>query len=150
MFSILDLQENIYKQVKNTYYMSARFAGRHAVGFGDLSIDVFLEVQDQKYSWILYLIEYIAHGVQFCIKMHNFQGIWASGAKNKSFRACQEQFATSLILLILIWVGLPPPGNTLPDSKRLLFKLFGMGRRKPQSRNNYSTTYMFGTFHTFV
>ena len=40
----LDLQENIYTQVKKTYYMSAGFAGRHVVGFGDLSIDVFLEV----------------------------------------------------------------------------------------------------------
>ena len=47
---IFDLQENIYKQIKKTYYMSAGFAGRHVVGFGDLSIDVFLEVQNQRYS----------------------------------------------------------------------------------------------------
>ena len=46
---MLDLQENIYKQVKKTYYMSAGFAGRHVVGFGDLSIDVFLAVQDKRY-----------------------------------------------------------------------------------------------------
>ena len=39
---ILDFQENIYKQVKKTYYMSAGFAGRHVVGFGNLSIDVIL------------------------------------------------------------------------------------------------------------
>ena len=50
IFFILDLQENIYTKVKKTYYMSAGFAGRHVVGFGDLSIDVFLEVQDNKYS----------------------------------------------------------------------------------------------------
>ena len=42
---IWDLQENIYKQVKITYYMSTGFAGQHVVGFGHLSIDVFLEVQ---------------------------------------------------------------------------------------------------------
>ena len=40
---MLDLQENIHKQVKNTSYMSAGFPDRHAVGFGDLSIDVCLE-----------------------------------------------------------------------------------------------------------
>ena len=45
---ILDLQENIYKKVKKTYYMSAGFAGRHVVGFGDLSIDIFLEVQNKQ------------------------------------------------------------------------------------------------------
>ena len=34
----------MYKIVKNAYYMSAGFAGRHVVGFGNFSIDVFLEV----------------------------------------------------------------------------------------------------------
>ena len=34
IFFILDLQET----------------GRHVVGFGDLSIDVFLEVQNERYS----------------------------------------------------------------------------------------------------
>ena len=47
---ILDLQENIYKKVKKAYYMPAGFAGRHVVGLGDLSIDVFLEVQNKRYS----------------------------------------------------------------------------------------------------
>ena len=47
MSFILDLQENTYKKVKKTYYMSAGFAGQHVVGFGDLSIDVFLEVQNK-------------------------------------------------------------------------------------------------------
>ena len=42
---ILNLQENIYNKVKKTYYMSAG-----EVDFGDLSIDMFLEVQDKKYS----------------------------------------------------------------------------------------------------
>ena len=46
---ILDLHENIYIKVMKTYYMSAGFAGRHVVGFGDLSLVVFLLVQDQKY-----------------------------------------------------------------------------------------------------
>ena len=46
---IFTLQDNIYKKVKKTYYMSAGFAGRHVVDFGDLNIDIFLEVQDKKY-----------------------------------------------------------------------------------------------------
>ena len=62
---ILDLQEDIYKQVKKTYYMSAGFAGRHLVGFGDLNIDIFLEVQDKKYSQILHLIDYVVPGLHF-------------------------------------------------------------------------------------
>ena len=57
----MNLQENIYKTVNNTYYISAGFAGRHVVAFGDLSIDVFLEVQNEKYSQVLYLIDYIAY-----------------------------------------------------------------------------------------
>ena len=46
----LDLQENVHKQIKKTCYMSAGEAGRHVVGFGDSSIDVFLEVQNKRYS----------------------------------------------------------------------------------------------------
>ena len=57
----MDLQENIYKKVKKTYYMSADEAGRHVVGSVDLSIDVFLEVQNERYSYISYLIDYIAY-----------------------------------------------------------------------------------------
>ena len=65
IFVILDLQENIYKKIKKTYYMSAGFAGRHVVGFEDLSIDVFLEVQNKRYSQILYLIDYVVPGLHF-------------------------------------------------------------------------------------
>ena len=43
--SIFDLKENIYTKVKKTYYMSAGFAARHVVVFGDLNVDMFLEVQ---------------------------------------------------------------------------------------------------------
>ena len=39
--------------------MLAGFAGRHVVDFGDLNIDIFLEVQDKRYSQILYLIDYV-------------------------------------------------------------------------------------------
>ena len=46
----MELQENIYNIVKKTYYMSAGFAGQHVVDFGDLNIDIFLEVQDKQYS----------------------------------------------------------------------------------------------------
>jgi hypothetical protein len=46
---ILDLLK-LSKAVMKTYYMSAGFAGRHVVGFQDLSIHVFLEIQNKKYS----------------------------------------------------------------------------------------------------
>ena len=46
----LYLQEAIHKQIKETYYMSAGFAGRHVVDFGALNVDMFLEVQDKRYS----------------------------------------------------------------------------------------------------
>ena len=41
------------------------------VVFLDFSIDIFLEVQKEKYSWILYLIDYIAYGPQFPRKFWN-------------------------------------------------------------------------------
>ena len=41
---ILDLQENIYKQVEKIDYPSAGFAGRRIVDTGDLSIDIFLKL----------------------------------------------------------------------------------------------------------
>ena len=69
MFLILDLQENIYRKVKKTYFPSAGFAGRRKVGFGDLSIDIFLEIQNQKHSSILYLIDYIAYGLHLWYKI---------------------------------------------------------------------------------
>ena len=47
---ILDIQDNFYEEVKKTYYMSAGFASQHVVDFGDVNIDMFLEVQDQQYS----------------------------------------------------------------------------------------------------
>ena len=46
--------------------MSAGFVGRHVAGFEDLRIDVFLEVRNKRYSYILYLIEYIAYGLHLC------------------------------------------------------------------------------------
>ena len=59
---ILDLQENFYKQIYKTYYMLAGEAARQVVCVGDLSIDVFLGVQNAKYCQILGLIDYIAYG----------------------------------------------------------------------------------------
>ena len=49
--------------------------------FKDLNIDIFLEVPNEKYSYILYLIEYNAHGLHFCSKIYNFNENWASGSK---------------------------------------------------------------------
>ena len=43
--------------------MSGGFAGRHILGFGDLNIDTFLEVQNKRYSQILYLIDYVIPAV---------------------------------------------------------------------------------------
>ena len=60
----MDLQENTYKQVKKTCYMSAGF-----VDFGDLNIDISLEVQDKTYSQISYLINYIAYGLHLWYKI---------------------------------------------------------------------------------
>ena len=45
--------------------LSAGFAGRHVEGFGDLSPDIFLEVQNERYSQILYLIDYVVPGLHF-------------------------------------------------------------------------------------
>ena len=63
LYLYFDLQENIFKKVKKAYYMSAGFVGRHVVGFADLNIDIFLEIQDKRCSSILYLIGYIAYGL---------------------------------------------------------------------------------------
>ena len=46
----LDCQEHIIGQVENADYPSAGFAGRQIVDFGDFSIDISLEVQNQKYN----------------------------------------------------------------------------------------------------
>ena len=66
---ILELQENIYTQAPKTHYMSAGETGRHVVGFLDLLIDVFLEVQNKRYSQICYLIDYIAYAFHLWYKI---------------------------------------------------------------------------------
>ena len=43
--------------------MLAGEAGRHVVDFLDFFIDIILEVQDQTYCQIVYLIDYIAYGM---------------------------------------------------------------------------------------
>ena len=51
IFSILDLQENIYTEVSKLHYMSASEAGRHVVDFFSIFyINIFLEVQDKRYT----------------------------------------------------------------------------------------------------
>ena len=40
-------------------------AGQHVVSFEDLNIDIFLEVQNKRYSQILYLIDYVVPGLHF-------------------------------------------------------------------------------------
>ena len=75
IYFILDLQENIYTQVPKTHYMSVGEAGRHVVGFLDLFIDVFLEIQNKRYSKILYLIDCVAYGLHLWYKTTIFQEI---------------------------------------------------------------------------
>ena len=50
--------------------MSAGFVGRHVVGFGDLSIDAFLQVQNERYSQIFYLTDNIAYGLHVYYKIN--------------------------------------------------------------------------------
>ena len=59
---ILDLQEHIYTQVPKSDYRSGGEAGQHVVGL-PYFLDVFLEVQNQKSSQKMYLIDYIAYGL---------------------------------------------------------------------------------------
>ena len=49
--------------------MLAGGAGQHVVGFLYFFIDIFLEVQNKKYSYILYLIDYIAYGLHLWCKI---------------------------------------------------------------------------------
>ena len=55
--------------------MSAGEASRHVVGFLDFCIDVFLEVQNKRYSLILYLIDYIVYGLHLWYKILIFKEI---------------------------------------------------------------------------
>ena len=49
--------------------MLAGEAGRYVVDFLYFFIGISLEVQDKKYSKILYLIDYIAYGLHFWYKV---------------------------------------------------------------------------------
>ena len=54
--------------------MSVGFAGQHVVNFGDLSLDAFVEVKNETYIQMLYLIDYIAYGLHLWYKIYVFQG----------------------------------------------------------------------------
>ena len=60
----------MYKTVQKIDYPSASEAGRRIVYFLG-RIDIFLEVQNEKYGQILYLIDNIAYGPQFPHKFRN-------------------------------------------------------------------------------
>ena len=70
----MDLQENIYT---------------HVVGSLDFLIDVFLEVQNKRYSLILYLIDYIAYGLHLCHKMQIFKEMPARSKPQNSPHPCR-------------------------------------------------------------
>ena len=52
-------------KVLKTYYMLAGETGQHVVGFLDIFIDIFLEIQNKRYSKILYLVDYVVPGLHF-------------------------------------------------------------------------------------
>ena len=49
------------------------FTGRHVTGFGDLRIDMTLEVQNKTYIQIVYIINYIVYGSHSCYKIQIFK-----------------------------------------------------------------------------
>ena len=53
--------------------MSAGEAGRHVKGFHYFVIAVFLEVQNERFSQILYLIYSIVYGFHLLYEMHLFK-----------------------------------------------------------------------------
>ena len=65
------------------HYLSASEAGRGIVGLLTVSIDIFLEVQNEQHSQVLYLIEYNVHRVHFCIKIYNFNENWVPGGQQR-------------------------------------------------------------------
>jgi hypothetical protein len=48
--------------LKNPEHLLRGGRPRHVVGFGDLSTDDFEEAQNERYSQILYLADYIVYG----------------------------------------------------------------------------------------
>jgi hypothetical protein len=72
--------------------MSAGFAGRHVVGLGYLSVDVFLQVQNEHYTQTLYLIDYIAYGLHIWYRFQISKEISRSRSKpwftNKCTGSC--------------------------------------------------------------
>ena len=57
-------------QIQKTCYMSAGFTGRYAVCCRDLSVNIFLMVQNEIYSQMLYLIDYVANGLHLHYKLY--------------------------------------------------------------------------------
>ena len=57
---MLDLQENIYAKAENTYY---RRRWPTSSGCFGLNINAFLEVPNNKYGSVLYLLDYTAYGL---------------------------------------------------------------------------------------
>ena len=65
-----------YTQVPTTH------SGRHVVAFLDLFIDTFLEIQNQRYSQKLYLIDYVVPGLHSGVC---FQGNGPKTEKQKTW-----------------------------------------------------------------
>ena len=102
---ILDLQENIYDKIKKTYYVSTGLAGRHVVGLGDLSVDIFLEAQGKKCSYIMYLINYIVYGLHLCYKIHILKKCAETLSENILLKPRSEASETSNYLRAAFWLN---------------------------------------------
>ena len=74
--------------------MLAGFAGQHVVSLEDLNIDIFLEVQNTRYSQILNLIDYVFPGLHFwqknSISREMCQNLEKSRFTNKYPDGCYE------------------------------------------------------------
>ena len=75
MFSRIHLAHHLHRiaycfSISQLLYeaQTAGEAGRHIVGCLDLFIDIFLEVQNKRYSQILYLIDQVVPGLHFWYK----------------------------------------------------------------------------------
>ena len=80
--------------------MSAGEDGRHVVGFLNLVIDVFLEVQNERYIKISYLTDYIVYGLHLWYKIQMLKNKSADNvAKTSWLRQQSVHYARIRFLL---------------------------------------------------
>ena len=72
IFFIWEVQEIIVQKTKKWPKKSAAFGGGLLVPFWDLKYNNFLDFQNKKYRYWVYLMEHICFEVQLCIKISIF------------------------------------------------------------------------------